>query len=491
MLRLVTAGSVDDGKSTLIGRLLYDSQSVYEDQLHAVQRASRGGLELALLTDGLRAEREQGITIDVAYRYFSTAKRKFILADTPGHEQYTRNMATGASNADLAMLLVDASRGIQRQSKRHAYIVALLGIRHLVVLINKMDLVDYSEQAFHNLQNELLAAIDQLDFESVEFFPVSASSGMNVVHRSSLTPWFLGPPLLEYLESVGVDASEHDKPFRFPVQLVQRTDKFRGYSGQIAAGSIAVGDSVSVLPSMRSTRVKAIVGFEGELERAVAPQSITITVEDDLDISRGDVFAAPESLPFRTRNFKAQTIWFSERQLSSHGRYLLKHTTQMTPAEIVIESKMDIASLSPFPADSLQINDIGVVEIETSRPLLFDSYKRNRVTGSFILIDPATNDTVAAGMILEPVRASLENTHGMVASMNRDDPRLQWLMDSLHSFPKSNVAVLFNRNAKAIGLLTNAGIHVVVVDNAAENQQERSNDFDELVSALKPGENDV
>src|SRR6185437_4851170 len=273
LLRLVTAGSVDDGKSTLLGRLLYDSQSVYADQLHAVRRSSRGDLELALLTDGLRAEREQGITIDVAYRYFSTAKRKFILADTPGHEQYTRNMATGASNADLAILLVDASRGIQPQSKRHAYIIGLLGIRHLVVLINKMDLVGYSEEIFRKLRRDLLAALGHLSFDAVEFIPVSANAGTNVVHRSSLTPWYVGRALLEYLESVDVSRNLQDKPFRFPVQLVQRTPDFRGYSGQIAAGRIAIGDSLTVLPSQRRTRVKSIVTFDGKKTEAFAPQS--------------------------------------------------------------------------------------------------------------------------------------------------------------------------------------------------------------------------
>jgi len=487
LLRLVTAGSVDDGKSTLIGRLLYDSQSIYEDQLHAVRRASRGGLELALLTDGLRAEREQGITIDVAYRYFNTPKRKFILADTPGHEQYTRNMATGASNADVAILLLDASRGIQPQSRRHACIIGLLGIRHLVVLVNKMDLVGYSEQVFRSLQRELSSAINQLEFETTEFFPVSASSGTNVVHRSSATPWFHGPALLEYLETLDVSRSDHRTPFRLPVQLVQRTADFRGYSGQIASGKMQVGDSITVLPSLRSTRVKSIVTFDSELQQAIAPQSVTLTVEDELDISRGDILVDSENLPFSTRNFRAQLIWFSERPLSPGNRYLLKHTTQVTSAEIVVESVIDINSMAESTSEMLRINEIGTVQIESARPIFFDPYRRNRETGSFILIDPTTNNTVAAGMIVAPAQSSIRKANhdlGIVVSVRRNHPVLERLRQG--DSGTANVVVLSNWNRKAVDLLSQAGIHVVVIDAPLEIAEiRREGSLDILLQTLQ------
>jgi sulfate adenylyltransferase large subunit len=474
LLRLVTAGSVDDGKSTLLGRLLYDSQSIYEDQLNAVRRASRGDLELALLTDGLRAEREQGITIDVAYRYFSTAKRKFILADTPGHEQYTRNMATGASNADLAILLVDASRGVQPQSKRHAFIIGLVGIRHLVVLVNKMDLVGYSKEVFLNLRQELRSAIRQLEFESVQFFPVSANSGANVVHRSSLMPWFNEPALLESLENIDVTRTEHSKPFRLPIQLVQRTSAFRGYSGQIAAGRIAVGDAVTVLPSLRTTRIKSIVSFDGELKQAIVPQSVTITVEDELDISRGDVLAAADHPPISTRNFQAQMIWFSEQPLSTHRRYLLKHTTQTTAADIEVESRLDIHTLRSGPADTLHMNDIGTVHIETSRAIFFDPYRQSRTTGCFILIDPDTNNTVAAGMIVASVHANVypnrqkDAQGGQIFNLTGQQSLIRMVKDCLHKLAANNVVVLSQWHQGAVELLCNAGLHVLVLNAPKE-----------------------
>lgn len=466
LLRLVTAGSVDDGKSTLLGRLLYDSQSVYEDQLHALKRASRGDLELALLTDGLRAEREQGITIDVAYRYFSTAKRKFILADTPGHEQYTRNMATGASNADVAILLVDASRGVQPQSKRHAYIIGLLGIRHLVVLINKMDLVEYSEAVFRDLREELLGAINDFAFDTVEFFPVSANSGINVVHRSSSTPWFEGPALLEYLESVDVQKSEDSKPFRLPVQLVQRTSQFRGYSGQIAAGTISVGDEIIVLPSRRRTRVKSIVTYDGELSSASSPQSITLTVIDDVDISRGDIFVPASHPPQIAQTFRSQMIWFSEQPLDSARKYLLKHAAHTTRAHVEVESKLDIHSLRTNSARSLSMNDIGTVMVEADRPLVFDAYAQSRRTGSFVLIDPDSNNTVAAGMIVAAAESSESNSKitGLVVPIASHDPALKPIQRYVSGNSSSDVVIVSNWNNKAIDLLTNSGIHVVVTD---------------------------
>ena len=478
LLRLVTAGSVDDGKSTLLGRLLYDSQSVYEDQLHAVKRASRGDLELALLTDGLRAEREQGITIDVAYRYFSTAKRKFILADTPGHEQYTRNMATGASNADLAILLVDASRGIQPQSKRHAYIIGLLGIRRLVVVINKMDLTGYSEEVFLSLQQELLDAIQHLDFESVSFFPVSANAGTNVVHRSSLTPWFDGPSLLEFLENIEIVKSEHGKPFRLAVQLVQRTPEFRGYSGQIASGQISVGDRITVLPSLRSTRVKSIVSFDGELERVFAPQSITLTIEDELDISRGDLLVASDDSPFSSSRFSAQMIWFSEQALVPQRRYLLKHTTQTTNAEFTLESKLDIQSLTSVPAAALHTNDIGTVRVETARPIFFDSYRQNRSTGSFIVIDPGSNNTVAAGMIAAPISIGATATsvirRGRIFTLRGQEYLVRLVTNRAN--PEANFVLMSVWNRRAADLLTDAGFNVFVVEAPREVKLETADE---------------
>jgi len=490
LLRLVTAGSVDDGKSTLLGRLLYDSQSVYEDQLHAVKRASRGDLELALLTDGLRAEREQGITIDVAYRYFSTAKRKFILADTPGHEQYTRNMATGASNADLAILLVDASRGIQPQSKRHAYIIGLLGIRHLVVLINKMDLVDYSEVVFLSLRKQLLSAIQDFDFATVEFFPVSANSGTNVVHRTSLTPWFQGQALLDYLESVDLERAEDSKPFRLPVQLVQRTSQFRGYSGQITAGTVSVGDEIVVLPSGLRARIKSIVTYDGDLDSASAPQSVTLTVDDEVDISRGDVLASLSDAPHTTQTFRAQLIWFSEQPLDSTRKYLLKHTAQTTRARLEVGTKLDIHSLRSDSARSLKMNDIGTVAIEADRTIIFDAYAQSRRTGSFILIDPDTNNTVAAGMIVEALHGFVEGQSrnaGLVVRIASDDPALVLLQNYASGSTASGLVVISNWNKRAIDLLSGAGIHVVVkydVEEVLPGQFPRAS-VDELLRKLR------
>jgi sulfate adenylyltransferase large subunit len=491
LLRLVTAGSVDDGKSTLLGRLLYDSQSIYEDQLHAVKRASRGDLELALLTDGLRAEREQGITIDVAYRYFNTAKRKFILADTPGHEQYTRNMATGASNADLAILLVDASRGIQPQSKRHAYILSLLGIRHLVILINKIDLVGYSERVFLTLREELAAILKRLEFESVNFLPVSAVFGTNVVHRSSLTPWFQGPALLEYLESVDVTRTERARPFRLPVQLVQRTASFRGYSGQIASGKIAVGDPITVLPSRRQTRVKSIVTFDGELAEAIPPQSVTLTVEDEVDISRGDILAAADDLPFSSRQFRAQMIWFSETQFAPTRRYLLKHTSQTTAAEVNVESKLNIQSFEAQSASTLRMNDIGTVTVEASRAVMFDLYRDNRRTGSFILMDPSSNNTVAAGMILASSGISEAGgtaRPGLVVHTTKNDPAIAQLERFANGGPEVDTVILSNWNTRAVDLLVNAGIHVVVLDESprVSGMRYQFGTVEELLSILQP-----
>jgi sulfate adenylyltransferase large subunit len=389
LLRICTAGSVDDGKSTLIGRLLHDSQSVYEDQVHSVQAASKnrgvGAIDFSLFTDGLKAEREQGITIDVAYRYFATAKRKFILADTPGHEQYTRNMATGASTADVAILLVDAQQGVKVQSRRHARIATLLGIKDFVLAVNKMDLVDFNRDVFEGITDEFEEILAGARCHAI---PMSALQGDNVISRSDRTPWFAGQSLLEFLENVHVTRDLTALPFRFPVQLVVRPDReFRGYAGQIASGSVRVGDRVTALPSGRSAHVKRIVTYDGDLDMAFAPMSVTLTLDDEIDISRGDTLTI-EPLEVG-QHVEAEVVWMDERPLDPARVYLLKHTTRTVTAQI---------------NHPLVLNQIGTVAVSVSRPIVFDRYEQNRSTGSFILIDPATHFTAGAGMIANAVR---------------------------------------------------------------------------------------
>ncbi|MDQ2949086.1 MAG: sulfate adenylyltransferase subunit CysN [Acidobacteriota bacterium] len=432
LVRFTTAGSVDDGKSTLIGRLLYDSKGVYEDQLRSVQKASvnksAGAIDFSLLTDGLRAEREQGITIDVAYRYFSTAKRKFIIADTPGHEQYTRNMATGASTADLAIILIDARNGVLQQSRRHAYIASLLGIRQLVVAINKMDLVGYDSAVFDTIRDQFTSFLAELGNTTAYFLPISALAGDNVVKRSNNMRWFDGLSLLEYLETVEITPAP-GTAFRFPVQRTVRPDQtFRGYAGQIASGSIQPGDPVLILPSGYRTRVKSISTFDGDLPVGYAPMSVTLTLEQELDISRGDLISSATQLPAVSRQLESNLVWFSADPLDLSRPYLLKHCTQTVTAEIKrIDYRINLNSLEREPVTSLEMNGIGVVTIETSRPLSFDPYAQNRITGSFILIDPVTNGTVAAGMItrslaLETQRASSQHAareHAQVTAAER------------------------------------------------------------------------
>jgi sulfate adenylyltransferase large subunit len=389
LLRICTAGSVDDGKSTLIGRLLHDSQSVYEDQVHSVKVASKnrgvGLIDYSLFTDGLKAEREQGITIDVAYRYFATARRKFILADTPGHEQYTRNMATGASTADVAILLVDARQGVRVQSRRHARIARLLGIADFVLAINKMDLIDFDRDVFEGIREEFEEILRGARFHAI---PISALLGDNVITTSSRTPWFEGPSLLEFLETVEVTRNTPALPFRFPVQLVVRpNDEFRGYAGQIASGTVRVGETVHVWPSGQSARVTRIVTYDGDLDLAYSPMSVTLTLDDEIDISRGDVIATEP--PMVGRRLEAEMVWMDERPLDPARVYLLKHASKTVTAEI---------------SHGMVLNQIGTVTIATTRPLVFDRYETNRGTGSFIIIDPATQFTAGAGMIVNPVR---------------------------------------------------------------------------------------
>ncbi|HYK37840.1 sulfate adenylyltransferase subunit CysN [Alloacidobacterium sp.] len=405
LLRFTTAGSVDDGKSTLIGRLLYDSRSVYEDQIKAVTRSHSGdasAIDFAQLTDGLRAEREQGITIDVAYRFFATPKRKFIIADTPGHEQYTRNMVTGASTAELAIVLVDARKGILTQSRRHAFIASLLGIRHVVAAINKMDLADFSEAVFAQHQRDLQALAEKLEIPDLLCIPISALDGDNVVTPSERTPWYFGPTLLDHLESVPISERLQDVPFRLPVQRVIRPHQnFRGFAGQIASGTIKPGDTIIALPSGQTSRVQAIHTFDGELENAFAPQSVTLTLEDEIDISRGDLIANQKNAPISTTKFEASLVWLHAEPFAANKTYLLKHASQIVKAQLNVTRRLEVDTLEHQDARTLQLNEIGEASIQTIRPLFVDAYRDNRITGSFILIDPANNATVGAGMVRE------------------------------------------------------------------------------------------
>jgi bifunctional enzyme CysN/CysC/sulfate adenylyltransferase subunit 1 len=405
LLRFTTAGSVDDGKSTLIGRLLHDSKGIYEDQLASIKKSrinrSTGPIDFSLLTDGLRAEREQGITIDVGYRYFTTAKRKFIIADTPGHEQYTRNMATGASTADLAVILVDGAKGLLPQTLRHAYISSLLGIPSVLAAINKMDLVDFSEERFRMLEEEFIALAERLGVKNVLCIPVSALAGDNVVERSERTPWYSGPSLLEHLETVPIAAAPRTKDLRFPVQYVVRPDaSFRGFAGQIASGVVRPGDVVTALPSGRQSRVESIATYDGQLGEAFAPMSVTLKLADEIDLSRGDMLVRPDSLPYVAKRFEATVVWMHAQPLAVGHNYLIKQTSRQVRGRVTkITHRVDIQSLEPEQAEQLQMNDIATVEVETSSPLFFDSYRQNRTTGSFIVIDPLTNATLGAGMI--------------------------------------------------------------------------------------------
>ncbi len=404
LLRFVFCGSVDDGKSTLLGRLLHDTQGIYEDQLAAVRRASRLGdavIDFSLFTDGLKAEREQGITIDVAYRYFSTAKRKFIVADTPGHVQYTRNMATGASTANVAVILVDARFGVLQQSRRHAYIATLLGIPHLAVAINKMDLVGYDQAIFERHRADFADVAARLGAKDVTTLPLSALAGVNVVRRAPELDWYSGPTLLEYLETVPIGADRNVRDFRLPVQLTLRPHlDYRGFAGQIASGTLRQGDELLVLPSGKRSRVVGIDTYEGPLAEAGPPLGVTVRLDDEIDISRGDMLVHPDAVPTVAQRFDAVVVWMSEAPLDLRRGYLIKHTTQYVRARFErVAWRMDLGSLEREPAATLELNDIGEVRVVTQRPLFFDAYAENRATGAFIVIDALTNDTVGAGMI--------------------------------------------------------------------------------------------
>ncbi len=409
LLRFITCGSVDDGKSTLIGRLFYESKMIYEDQLAAIKKdSSRYGttgeeVDLALFTDGLEDERQQGITIDVAYRYFSTDKRKFIIADTPGHEQYTRNMATGASTADLAVILIDARHGVLPQTKRHSFIVSLLGIKHIVVAINKMDIVDYDQQVFEKIRQDYVDFAGRLELPDVHFMPISALKGDNVVTLSPKMPWYTGSPLMPLLETVYIGSDRNMEDFRFPVQYVLRPNlDFRGFSGTIASGIIRKGDEVMTLPSRKKSRVKSIVTYDGELEEAFAPLSVTLTLTDEIDSSRGDMLVRPGNVPRVERKFDATVVWMAEEPMLPGKQYLFKQATKVSPGQIAsLRYRIDINSLHREPAPTLALNEIGRCQVTLAEPIAFDAYRRNRGTGGFIIIDRLTNGTVAAGMILD------------------------------------------------------------------------------------------
>jgi bifunctional enzyme CysN/CysC/sulfate adenylyltransferase subunit 1 len=416
LLRFTTAGSVDDGKSTLIGRLLHDCKAVYEDQLASVKksRINRSGkdIDFSLLTDGLRAEREQGITIDVAYRYFSTARRKFIIADTPGHEQYTRNMATGASTADLAVILIDASKGLLPQTRRHAFIASLLGITQVLAAVNKMDLVDYREDVFVRLREEFAELAARLGIASVQCIPISALEGDNLVERSDHTPWYDGPTMLEHLETVPIETGTQMEALRFPVQSVIRPDaNFRGFAGRLASGTVRPGASVLALPSGQKSKVESIVSFDGERKEAHASQSVVLKLADEIDLSRGDLLVSPDATPYGSKRFLATVVWLHAAPLELNRTYLAKHAGRYIKAKASrIRYRVNVNTLDEHPASHLEMNEIASVEFETSQPIFFDAYEHNRTTGSLILIDSLTNATVGAVMIREALVSSAVNS---------------------------------------------------------------------------------
>lgn len=422
LLRFLTCGNVDDGKSTLIGRLLHDSKMIYEDHMEAITRDSKKSgttgeeVDLALLVDGLQAEREQGITIDVAYRYFSTAKRKFIIADTPGHEQYTRNMATGASTCDLAIILIDARYGVQTQTKRHSFIASLLGIKHIVVAVNKMDLMDFDQTVYDKIREDYLqfaSGLELLDGDKVQFVPMSALKGDNVVNRSERSPWYTGPSLMEILETVEIASDRNTTDLRFPVQLVTRPNlNFRGFAGTIASGVVRKGDELTVLPSGKGSRVKSIVTFDGELEEAGPGQAVTLTLEDEIDISRGDMLCHADNRPLIGDQFEATLVWMAEQPMQPGRKYDIKRATSYSPASFTrIQHRIDVNTLEQQPAAELALNEIGRVQVALERPIAFDDYQSNHTSGAFIVVDRMTNGTVGAGMIVAKAQGN-QNSSG-------------------------------------------------------------------------------
>jgi bifunctional enzyme CysN/CysC len=479
LLRLLTAGSVDDGKSTLIGRLLFDSKRLYEDQLVALERDSKRvghageKIDYALLLDGLKAEREQGITIDVAYRYFSTNRRKFIIADTPGHEQYTRNMVTGASTANLAIILVDAEHGVITQTKRHTFLISLLGIKHVILAVNKMDLVDYKEEVFDRICEDYKSFITRLNIPDVHFIPMSALNGDNVVNTSKNMPWYKGQPILELLETIHVSSDRNFIDMRFPVQYVLRPEhNFRGFSARVASGIIRKGDELMVLPSRKKSKVTNIVTYDGDLEYAFPPQSVTLTLEDEIDISRGDMLVHPNNQPRIERHFEAMLVWMDEKDMNPNTNFIIKQTTNLTKARIdKIHYKINVNTMHRSETDHFKLNEIGRVVVTASKTLFFDSYERNRETGSFILIDPVTHNTSAVGMIIDRVssedmpnrisdtdRKKIAKGESLVSLKEREAKYQQkgqtiWIT-GLHGSGKTDVAYLLEKRLFDLGHVT-------------------------------------
>ncbi len=464
-LRFITCGSVDDGKSSLIGRLLYESQMLFEDQLATLEADSkkvgtRGGeIDFALLLDGLQAEREQGITIDVAYRFFSTERRKFIVADTPGHEQYTRNMVTGASTADLAVILIDARKGVLVQTRRHSYLVSLLGIRHIVVAVNKMDLVEYSRETFERIEAEYRAFARNIGLDDIVCIPLSAVVGDNVVERSEHTPWYTGPTLMEHLDTVEVTDEAQAKPFRMPVQWVNRPNlDFRGFSGTVSEGVVRTGDRVRILPSGRESRVARIVTYNGDLEAAVAEQSVTLTLTDEVDVSRGDIIVTAAALPEVADQFEATVVWMSEEPMLRGRNYLMKIGTRTVTATIApIKHKVNVNTMEHLAANRLDLNEIGMCELELDRPIVFEPYETNRDLGGFVLIDRMTNNTVGAGLLRFALRRS-QNVHWQALDINKQAqaalkgqrPAVIWLT-GLSGSGKSTIANLLQKRLHSLG----------------------------------------
>jgi bifunctional enzyme CysN/CysC len=426
LLRILTAGSVDDGKSTLIGRLLFDSKRIYEDQLAALETDSKRvghageNIDYALLLDGLKAEREQGITIDVAYRYFNTNKRKFIIADTPGHEQYTRNMVTGASTANLAIILIDATKGVITQTRRHTFLVNLLGIQHVVLAVNKMDLVDFKQEVFERIRSDYEDFVAQLDIPDVEYIPMSALNGDNVVDESQNMPWYHGKCMLDFLETVHISSDRNFDDFRFPVQYVQRPDRdFRGFSGKVVSGIVKKGDEIMALPSRKTSKIKEIITYDGELEKAFPPQSVTLTLEDEIDISRGEMLVHSDNTPKMERHFEAMLVWMDDEAMDSSAQLILKHNTNKTKVRFdELRFQIDVNTLEKREAKGFELNEIGRVVMTTMKPLLFDPYKKNHHTGAFVLIDPLTHNTVAVGMIIDKVDA--DELPSRITEMDRE-----------------------------------------------------------------------
>jgi adenylyl-sulfate kinase len=429
LLRLLTAGSVDDGKSTLIGRLMFDSKMIYEDQLAALERDSKRighageDIDYALLLDGLKAEREQGITIDVAYRYFSTNKRKFIIADTPGHEQYTRNMVTGASTANLAIILIDATKGVITQTRRHTFLVSLLGIKHVVLAVNKMDLVDFDQKVFDQICEDYKNFVAQLDIPDVSFIPISALKGDNVVEKSDRMPWYQGKCMLDFLENVHISSDRNFEDMRFPVQYVLKPDNnFRGFSARVASGIVRKGETVLVLPSKKTSKIKNIVTYDGDLNEAFPPQSVTVTLEDEIDISRGDMLVYPDNLPRMERHFEAMLVWMDEKAMDPTTHFFIKHANNNTKVRVdKIQYKVDVNTMEKSSIDFFSLNEIGRVVLTTNKPLFFDPYKKNKSTGSFVLIDPVSHNTVAVGMIID--KLSSDNLPSRITEDERQQIR--------------------------------------------------------------------